>query len=129
MNQDGNTNSRPLDEAKARLTQVGEEAREALVKRVGQVQDKVDDAIQGAGEKVVELADKIDGAGPPQGKVHDAVHQVADQIRSGGDYLSGGTVAGFRADLTRFVRQHPLASLTMAVGTGFLLGYALVRRH
>lgn len=129
MIQDGNTNSRPLDEARARLTEAVDEAKEALVKRAGQVQDKVDDAIHGAGESVVKLAAKIDSAGPAEGKVHDAVHKVAEQVRSGGDYLSEQSVDSFRGDLTRFVRRHPLASISMALGVGFLIGITLVRRH
>ncbi len=77
-----------------------------------------------AGQKADELraatADRLDGAAQ-------AVHNKADALASGADYVRDHDVREMMGDLLDVVRNHPGPALVGAATLGFLVGRALSR--
>ena len=47
---------------------------------------------------------------------------VAETLEKGGAYLETAKISGTREEIARLIRRHPIASLAIAVGVGWLVG-------
>jgi hypothetical protein len=100
---------------------VGQRAKEMA----SQAGDRADDAIASVGQNMSTLAGSLRQNAPREGMMGTAAGAVADQLEAGGQYLQEHGLGEMSDDLARLIRQHPLPSLGIAFGIGFLLGRGL----
>ncbi|MFL5240754.1 MAG: hypothetical protein ACJ8FY_01485 [Gemmataceae bacterium] len=90
-------------------------------------QDKTDQALSTMGEKVSSFAGTLRSSAPQEGVVGSTAAAVADSLDSTGRYLKEHGVSEIRDDLADIVRGHPIPSLLVIFGVGFLAGMAVRR--
>lgn len=88
--------------------------------------DKADDAMTATGTQMKNLAETV-RQNAPEGAVGDYAYQAADALDRGGRYLQQADVQTVRSDLETIIRQHPIESLLVGLGVGFLLPRATRR--
>lgn len=88
---------------------------------------QTDAAMTATGQRMEDLADTLRQKAP-EGRGHDVALKAADALERGGHYLERSTPDTVRYDLETIIRQHPIESLLVGVGTGFLLARAFRRR-
>jgi methyl-accepting chemotaxis protein len=104
-------------------TQVADKAQ-----RVGaQVADKADAATTTVGEKLTDVAQTIRDNAPASGSVAEAADTAADTLERAGTYLREQDLADIRSDLEGLIRRHPLESLLVGLGVGYLLARSMRR--
>jgi ElaB/YqjD/DUF883 family membrane-anchored ribosome-binding protein len=99
-----------VSDVKDKATQVG-----------SQVADKADAATTTVGEKMTDVAQTIRQKAPVSGPVADAADTAADTLQRAGTYLQEQDLADMRADLEGIIRRHPIESLLIGLGVGYLL--------
>ncbi len=88
--------------------------------------EKADDAMTATGTQMKSLAETV-RQNAPEGTVGDYAYQAADALDRGGRYLEQADVQTVRSDLETIIRQHPIESLLVGLGVGFLLARATRR--
>jgi ABC-type transporter Mla subunit MlaD len=105
------------DQAQKVSAQVADQAQ-----KVGaQVADKADAATTTVGEKMTDVAQTIRDKAPTSGPVADAADTAAETLERAGTYLREQDLSGIRADLEGIIRRHPIESLLIGLGVGYLL--------
>jgi ElaB/YqjD/DUF883 family membrane-anchored ribosome-binding protein len=92
-----------------------------------QAGDRADDAIASVGQSMSSLAGSLRQNAPREGMMGTAAGTVADRLEAGGQYLQEHGLGEMSDDLASLIRQHPLPSMAIVFGIGFLLGGALRR--
>jgi ElaB/YqjD/DUF883 family membrane-anchored ribosome-binding protein len=105
-----------VDDVKDKASQVG-----------NQVADKADAATTTVGEKMTDVAQAIRQRAPVSGPVADAADTAADTLQRAGTYLQEQDLADMRADLEGIIRRHPIESLLIGLGVGYLLARSMRR--
>jgi len=90
--------------------------------------ERTDEAISAAGNRMSSWGSQLRENAPREGIVGSAASGVADTLQSGGQYLQQHDLSDMASDLTRVVRNYPIASLCIAFGVGCFLGMASSRR-
>jgi ElaB/YqjD/DUF883 family membrane-anchored ribosome-binding protein len=86
-----------------------------------QVADKADAATTTVGGKMTDVAQTLRDKAPISGPVADAADTAADTLQRAGTYLQQQDLSDMRADLEGIIRRHPLESLLVGLGIGYLL--------
>jgi hypothetical protein len=92
-----------------------------------QAADRAGDTITSVGQGMSTLAGSLRQNAPREGMMGTAAGAVADRLEAGGQYLQEHGLSDMTDDLARLIRQHPLPSMAIVFGIGFLLGGALRR--
>lgn len=101
----------------------GKDEAEGMAK---QAEAKADAGIQKSAEGLKKAADKARSASEDHsGTMGTIGAQAADALDKGADYLEHGDTEQFINDLESLVRRHPVESLVVAAGAGFLLSKAM----
>jgi uncharacterized protein YjbJ (UPF0337 family) len=79
-------------------------------------------ATTAVGEKIGSLADVIREKAPHEGAVGTAATAVAEKLDVAGSYLQKRSLEHIGGDLTALIRRHPVPSLLIGLGIGYLLG-------
>jgi ElaB/YqjD/DUF883 family membrane-anchored ribosome-binding protein len=95
---------------KERATQVG-----------SQVADRADAATTTVGERMTDAAETLRQKAPTSGPLADAADSAADTLQRAGTYLQEQDLADMRADVESLIRRHPIESLLIGFGIGYLL--------
>jgi len=103
-------------DVKDRATQVG-----------SQVADKADAATTTVGEKMTDAAQALRQNAPDSGPLAGAADTAADTLQRAGSYLQEQDLADMRADLENLIRRHPVESLLVGFGLGYLLARSMRR--
>lgn len=74
------------------------------------------------GEKIGSLAGVIREKAPHEGAVGTAAAAVAEKLDVAGSYLQKKSLEHIGGDLTNLIRRHPIPSLLLGLGIGYLLG-------
>jgi hypothetical protein len=113
---------------------LGQQAREMAstaadkAKELGhQAGAKADDALHSVGQGMSSLAGSLRQNAPQGGVLGSAAGTVAEQLETGGRYLSEHDLGEIGKDLSDVIRRYPIPSLVCVFGIGFLLGGALRR--
>jgi len=101
--------------------QVGAQAVDKAQQVGAQAVDKVDAATTDVGAKMTEAAQTIREKAPMSGPVADAASTAATTLERAGTYLQQQDLADMRADLEGIIRRHPIESLLIGLGIGYLL--------
>ena len=104
-----------VDEARAKAAEVGDAAA-----------SKVDSAMTATGEQMSTLAQTVRESAP-EGKAGEVASKAADALDRGGEYLQVADLQMVRGDLERVIREHPIESLLVGVGLGYLVARATRR--
>ena len=106
-----------VDAARDKAADLADQAQ-----KVGaQVADKADAATTTVGEKMTDVAQTIRDKAPTSGPVADAADTAAETLERAGTYLREQDLSGIRADLEGIIRRHPIESLLIGLGVGYLL--------
>jgi len=104
-----------VDDARAKAAEVGDAAA-----------TKVDSAMTATGEQMSTLAQTV-RENAPEGKAGEVATKAADALDRGGEYLQTADLQMVRGDLERVIREHPIESLLVGVGVGYLVARATRR--
>jgi len=104
-----------VDDARAKAAEVGDAAA-----------SKVDSAMTATGEQMSTLAQTVREKAP-EGKAGEVASKAADALDRGGEYLQAADLQMVRSDLERVIREHPIESLLVGVGVGYLVARATRR--
>jgi vacuolar-type H+-ATPase subunit H len=107
--------SQIVDEARGKAAEVGDAAA-----------NKVDSAMTATGEQMSTLAQTVREKAP-EGKAGEVASKAADALDRGGEYLQTADLQTVRSDLERVIREHPIESLLVGVGVGYLVARATRR--
>jgi len=89
--------------------------------------DRAEDAMSAMGQGMSTLAGRLRESVPQEGMLGTAAGSVAGTLEAGGRYLQEHDINDIGEDLSRLVRQYPIASLCAVFGIGFMLGKTLGR--
>jgi ABC-type transporter Mla subunit MlaD len=89
--------------------------------------DRAEDAMSAVGQGMSSLAGRLRENVPHEGMLGTAAGSVAGTLEAGGRYLQEHDMNDIGQDVSRLVRQYPIASLCAVFGLGFLLGKTLGR--
>lgn len=93
------------------------------VNRTGeQAADKVNQGMTAAGEKISDLAQTVRERAPGG----DVTNKAADALERSGQYLQDADLDAVRSDLEGVIRDHPLESILVGLGVGFLIGRTMM---
>jgi ElaB/YqjD/DUF883 family membrane-anchored ribosome-binding protein len=106
---------------KDKARQAGEYVRDKAGQAGEYVRDKAEAATSSAGKGMENLAGTIRDRGPQSGMLGRATSTVADTLDRTGRYLEDSGFSGMMEDVTSLVRNHPLPSVLVGIGLGFLL--------
>jgi len=90
------------------------------------VAQKADDATVAVGENISSLAGTIRNKGPHDGILGAADSAVADTVACVGKELEQG-LGAMTDDLTKTIRRHPVPSVLIGIGVGFLIARAFTK--
>jgi methyl-accepting chemotaxis protein len=106
---------------------VGSQVADQAQKVGSQVADKADVATTTVGEKMTDVAQTIREKAPSSGPVADAADTAAQTLERAGSYLREQDLSDIRADLENIIRRHPIESLLVGLGVGYLLARSMRR--
>ena len=106
---------------------VGSQVADQAQKVGSQVADKADAATTTVGEKMTDVAQTIREKSPSSGPVADAADTAAQTLERAGSYLREQDLSDIRADLENIIRRHPIESLLVGLGVGYLLARSMRR--
>jgi len=106
---------------------VGSQVADQAQKIGSQVADKADAATTTVGEKMTDVAQTIREKAPTSGPVADAADTAAETLERAGTYLREQDLTDIRADLEGIIRRHPIESLLIGLGVGYLLARSMRR--
>ncbi|HNP71283.1 MAG TPA: hypothetical protein PLO33_06565 [Kouleothrix sp.] len=86
-----------------------------------QAVERADAATTTVGEKMTDVAQTIRDKAPATGTVANVADTAADTLERAGSYLQQQDLADMRADLEGIIRRHPIESLLVGLGVGYLL--------
>ncbi len=119
------------DKAKDTASNVSRQAQETasgVAERasdlMGSAKERAGETMANVGGKMSDLADSIRERAPQEGYMGRAAGMVASQLEAGGHYLQERGLEEMFTDLGAVIRNHPLPSLLVILGVGFLLGKA-----
>jgi len=104
-----------VDDARAKAAEVGDAAA-----------SKVDSAMTATGTQMSTLAQTV-RENAPEGKAGQVASKAADALDRGGEYLQTADLHMVRGDLERVIREHPIESLLVGIGIGYLVARATRR--
>ena len=100
---------------------VADDVRDKAQQVGSQVADKADAATTTVGDKMTDVAQTIRQKAPVSGPIADAADTAADTLQRAGTYLQQQDLNDMRSDLEGIIRRHPIESLLIGLGIGYLL--------
>jgi len=105
--------------------EIGERIRERAAEAAESGRERAAEGLEDASRRLHERARSLESEHGMKHRAGRAMHRASAMLESGADYLRTHDFDSARNDATRQVRSHPIASLGIAIGTGFLLGRLL----
>jgi len=104
-----------------KVEDVASDVRDRAQQVGSQVADRADAATTTVGERMTEVAQTIREKAPTSGPVADVADTAAHTLERAGTYLQQQDLTDMRADLEGIIRRHPIESLLIGLGIGYLL--------
>ncbi|HEX7090197.1 MAG TPA: hypothetical protein VF192_08675 [Longimicrobiales bacterium] len=101
---------------------MGEKVKERAGSAIETGKEKLASGVDRLGTRLEERARPMEEKGGVKGMVGGAVHGVGGALESSAEYLRTHEMGTIRDDLKSQIREHPFASVGIALGTGFVLG-------
>lgn len=113
-------------EARERAGELVSTAKEKTSEIRSSAAESVDQAMTTAGTQMTNLAHTVRERAP-EGRAGEVANTAAQALERGGEYLQSADLQSVRTDLERVIRQHPIETLAVGVGIGYLLARATRR--
>jgi len=110
-----------IEKARDKVGDVAEDVKERATQVGSQVADRADAATTTVGERFTDAAQTIRQKAPTSGPLADAADTAADTLQRAGTYLQQQDLSDMRGDLEELIRRHPMESLLIGFGVGYLL--------
>ena len=110
-----------VDRVHDKAQQVAGEVRQQTERIGDDMADRANTATTTVGEKMSDVAETIRQKAPTSGPIADAADTAADTLQRAGTYLQQQDLSDIRADIEGLIRRHPLESLLVGLGVGYLL--------
>jgi ElaB/YqjD/DUF883 family membrane-anchored ribosome-binding protein len=114
-------------DVKDKATEIASDVRERASDAGAQAADTIDDAMTATGGRMTDAAQTIRDKAPAEGKVADVAAVAATALERGGTYLQQSDLNDVQSDLERMIRQHPIETLLVGLGVGYLIARATRR--
>jgi len=111
------------DKAQDLGAQVADKAQDLGAQAV----DRADAATTTVGGKMTDVAQTIRDNAPTSGPIATAADTAADTLERAGSYLKEQDLSDIRSDLEGIIRRHPVESLLVGLGVGYLLARSMRR--
>ena len=92
-----------------------------------QAVDRADAATMTVGGKMSDAAQTIRDNAPASGPIANVAETAADTLERAGSYLQEQDLSDIRSDLEGIIRRHPVESLLVGLGVGYLLARSMRR--
>ena len=116
-----------VETVRAKAEQVAGDVRDQATRIGDEAANRADVVTTTVGEKMTDVAGVIRQKAPASGPIADAADTAADTLQRAGTYLQQQDLADIRADLEGLIRRHPLESLLVGLGLGYLLARSMRR--
>jgi ElaB/YqjD/DUF883 family membrane-anchored ribosome-binding protein len=116
-----------VSDVKDKAQDVVSDVKDKATQVSGQVADKADAATTTVGDKMTGVAQTIRENAPASGPLANAADTAADTLQRAGTYLQEQDLADMRADIEGLIRRHPMESLLIGFGLGYLLARGMRR--
>jgi len=123
-----------VDKVTDKAQQVASDVKDKAQQVAGKAQDlgqqavdRADDATTTVGEKMTDVAQTIREKAPTTGPVANVADTAADTLQRAGTYLQQQDLADIRSDLEGIIRRHPMESMLIGLGVGYLLARSMRR--
>jgi len=113
-------------DVKDKATEIASDVKDKASDLSAQASDKASAAMTSTGERIEQLGHTVREYAP-EGKVGDLATSAASALERSGSYLKEADLSDVRGDLESLIRRHPVESLLVGVGVGFLVARALRR--
>lgn len=110
-----------IENVRDKAESIASDAKDRAQQIGAQVADRADSATTTVGTKMTDVAQTIREKAPDSGPVADVADTAAQTLERAGTYLQQQDLASMRADLEGIIRRHPLESLLIGLGIGYLL--------
>jgi len=101
--------------------QVASNVRDQASQFAHTVGDKAEAATASVGSGMKNVAGTIRENAPNKGMLGDASKSVAGALESGGRFLEEQGLSGIGDSMTSLIKQHPVPSVLIALGLGYLI--------
>jgi ElaB/YqjD/DUF883 family membrane-anchored ribosome-binding protein len=113
------------NEALATAKEKGKDLMDGGRKMMGDLEQKAGDAVASVGGQVRKAAGTLRERLPHEGMIGSAAESVAGTLESGATYLEEHDLRAMADDVAGVIRTHPIQSVLIGIGIGFLLGRTL----
>ena len=114
----GETMERGREEAEGIKDRVMDKARSA----VEGGKNRAAEGMLSVSEKIEHRAESMEERGGIGGRLGKLMHRAGDALESGANYIRTHELSTIRDDVSTQIREHPIASVGVALGTGYVLG-------
>jgi ElaB/YqjD/DUF883 family membrane-anchored ribosome-binding protein len=123
----GDKVAQAADDARARTSEAIDTARQKTADVTANASDKATDVMSTAGDKMTTLAQTVRDRAPVEGRAGEVATNAAETLERSGRYLQEADPQMVRMDLERLIRQHPIESMLVGLGVGYLLARTMRR--
>jgi gas vesicle protein len=114
-------------DAKDKAQQVASDVKDKAQELGSQAADRADAATTVVGEKMSDAAFALRQNAPASGPLAGAADTAADTLQRAGSYLQEQDLSDMRTDLENLIRRHPVESLLVGFGLGYLIARSMRR--
>lgn len=115
-------------EARDRAQETAERVRQRTDEASHEAAERVDSAMNVTGDRLHDAARTLRERAP-SGQVGDVAESAARALERSGDYLRQSDVETVRSDLETVIRDHPIQSLAVGFGVGFMIARTMRPRR
>jgi ElaB/YqjD/DUF883 family membrane-anchored ribosome-binding protein len=114
------------DDARDKAQQVAGDVQEKAAQLGDQATDQINSAMSTAGQQLNTLAQTVRERAP-DAQVRDLADTTAGALERSGAYLEKANIDTVRSDLETLIRNHPVESVAIGLGIGFLVARSMRR--
>jgi ElaB/YqjD/DUF883 family membrane-anchored ribosome-binding protein len=114
------------DDAREKAQQVAGDVQEKATQLGNQATEQINSAMSTAGQQLNTLAQTVRERAP-DAQVRDLADTTAGALERSGTYLENANLDMVRRDLETTIRNHPVESVVVGLGIGFLLARSMRR--
>ncbi len=104
------------------------DVKEMAQEKQRELSARADETMTSTGQRMTSMAQTIREKAP-QGQAGEFAGHAANALEQSGDYLQHANPDKVRSDLETTIRQHPIQSLLVGAGVGFILARMISRRR
>lgn len=132
MEQVHNTTEAGAKSSVADLRARAEKLKDQVASKAGQIKERVatkaDSATSHLGERLDDVSESVRERVAGEGRMRSAARAVAGSLHDAGGYLKEHNVRSMVVDIGHVIRRHPVKSLLIGAGVGYLIARAIRNR-